>query len=611
MGTEQENRLARQARREERWREKQQQLAREWEADQRQYVLREQRKREKQQPGSAPGQTWYMTSPEPPSEGSRRLLQAIWDLSRSRRGKQTEWPTLAALYQPEATSPRFLAGEAESLLAQIPAGFINGIGPDGRRNPGDSKELSLTVAGVAACRDTEKILLLFLRFIQHVIYLELNWRVSNPGIGDVFDSTFGTSFRNSGTRYLTSDAQFIRYDPTFPKLSRQRGELLSRLHLILASEPGLWVKITGYYRGDWKVTFDRRIRYFKGIRNLDDYWACRFKPWESSDRIPYPVVPGSSTLDQGRQLQLLRDHPDLLADVLLGRIFDCCSGLTRVVSCPKVNPDIDSTLIRQALRRLEARGRIRIPNVESSPGLPNLMLTNEGAEYTSAFRLCWADRILRDNAARNALLAWLYDHRIRAESPPHMDEILNDFRRFYGGQFFSLRDINDAASYLQDKHLIGEVSANRKRITASGMDCIEQGGDVAEYGKRHHVEAKGDVVIGDKYEAHGNAQIGAMGRGANVTTVSFNSLAGEIREVDLASLISQLQSLRAEMRAQATTTEDDQAVVAVGQAISAAEQGDTSSLFAHLKSSGKWALNLATAIGAELAAAVLKSVIGF
>ena len=90
-----------------------------------------------------------MASPESPSEQSHQLLQAIWDLSWSRRGKRAEWPTLAALCHSEAAYPRFRAGEVEALLAQIPAGFINGIGPDGHRKPGDSQELSLTVAGVA------------------------------------------------------------------------------------------------------------------------------------------------------------------------------------------------------------------------------------------------------------------------------------------------------------------------------------------------------------------------------------------------------------------------------------------------------------------------------
>jgi uncharacterized protein (DUF1501 family) len=124
------------------------------------------------------------------------------------------------------------------------------------------------------------------------------------------------------------------------------------------------------------------------------------------------------------------------------------------------------------------------------------------------------------------------------------------------------------------------------------------------------VDLQGDMVMGDKYEAHGHAQVGAMGQGAKVKTVTFNSSQGEKTEVDLAILLKELQSLRAEMRSQALTTDDDLAVVAVGQAISSAEEGDSSKMFEHLKSAGKWAMGLATSIGAGVAAGAIKLTLG-
>jgi hypothetical protein len=117
----------------------------------------------------------------------------------------------------------------------------------------------------------------------------------------------------------------------------------------------------------------------------------------------------------------------------------------------------------------------------------------------------------------------------------------------------------------------------------------------------------GDVVVGDKYEVHGRAQVGAIGKGAKVRTVTFANSEGGEKEVELDSLLEELQSLRSEMRSRAKTTEEDLAVVAVGQAISAAEQGEKSEIFGHLKSAGKWAMGLATAIGAGVAAGAIKS----
>jgi hypothetical protein len=61
------------------------------------------------------------------------------------------------------------------------------------------------------------------------------------------------------------------------------------------------------------------------------------------------------------------------------------------------------------------------------------------------------------------------------------------------------------------------------------------------------------------------------------------------------------------MRGQASTTEEDLAVVAVGRAIDAATKGEISGLGRHLKAAGKWALQLAASIGAGVAAGAIKS----
>lgn len=119
----------------------------------------------------------------------------------------------------------------------------------------------------------------------------------------------------------------------------------------------------------------------------------------------------------------------------------------------------------------------------------------------------------------------------------------------------------------------------------------------------------GDTTMGDKYEVHGHAQVGAMGKGAKVTTLTFSGPSGT-SEIDVAALVAELKSLRSEMRNQATTTEDDEAVVAVGQAISAAEDGDVAGLTKYLKIAGKWAMGIASSVGAGVAVAAIKSALG-
>jgi hypothetical protein len=465
--------------------------------------------------------TWYMALPEPPSERSRELLQAIWDMSWSRRSKRAAWPTAAALPY-ASTYPKFRATEVKSLLARMPAGLINSFEPANHEQPANSQELSLTVAGVAACHDTEMTLALFLAFIHYAVLK------TSDGIL-VFDNFMPS--KKTQVNYQMGSFDFIRRESRLPWLSARRDKLLQQLHLLLASEPSLWVEVSdyNYNYGDWIVTFDRRIRYFKDARTLDEYWACRFKPWETPGEVPYPVLAANKAPDQASRLQLLYDHPDLLADILLGRIFDRPGGVSSVVSFPAVDPDIDPAVVRQVLRRLEAQGRIRLRDIDTSPDLPNVILTDDGVRHISDLRRGWADHVLRDRAARDALLAWLYERRISASEASQVDEFFRDPRSFYSGQFFSLADIDDAATYLREKKLIAGRrdefvrSLSSPRITASGIDCIEQGGSVAEYTKpaKNNVNfneaVTGNVVVGDYATQH--AAISGMDAGSLGITI--------------------------------------------------------------------------------------------
>jgi hypothetical protein len=127
---------------------------------------------------------------------------------------------------------------------------------------------------------------------------------------------------------------------------------------------------------------------------------------------------------------------------------------------------------------------------------------------------------------------------------------------------------------------------------------------------QQNVEQRGDHVSGDKYEIGGNAQVGAVGRGTKVKVLTFHNSDGVSCQFDPDSLVSELQILRSEMRKQASTTEHDLAIVAVGQAISAAEEGNTLSLIKCLKSVGKWAIDLATTVGAGIAVEAIKAAVG-
>lgn len=79
---------------------------------------------------------------------------------------------------------------------------------------------------------------------------------------------------------------------------------------------------------------------------------------------------------------------------------------------------------------------------------------------------------------------------------------------------------------------------------------------------------------------------------------------------DLTTLIEELTALRESMRKQSQNLEQDESIVAVGKAVEAAKKGNTSDLLGYLKTAGQWALEFATATGANIAATAIAKSLG-
>jgi hypothetical protein len=116
------------------------------------------------------------------------------------------------------------------------------------------------------------------------------------------------------------------------------------------------------------------------------------------------------------------------------------------------------------------------------------------------------------------------------------------------------------------------------------------------------------VSMGDQYTV---GQAGAVGPSSHAEHMTFNQIWSQLSsDVDLAALATELVTLRTAMREQATKPEDDLALAEVGQAQLAADRGDGPTTMSHLCKAGKWALDTATTIGTQVAAAAIKSTIG-
>jgi hypothetical protein len=81
---------------------------------------------------------------------------------------------------------------------------------------------------------------------------------------------------------------------------------------------------------------------------------------------------------------------------------------------------------------------------------------------------------------------------------------------------------------------------------------------------------------------------------------------GNMGNIDLAQLATELSQLRAAMKQSVENDDHDIAIGEVAQAEKAARENNASAVLVHLKSAGSWALKVATNIGVPVAVEVLK-----
>jgi hypothetical protein len=111
---------------------------------------------------------------------------------------------------------------------------------------------------------------------------------------------------------------------------------------------------------------------------------------------------------------------------------------------------------------------------------------------------------------------------------------------------------------------------------------------------------KGIVVHG------GTIKAGAIAAGDAATAISHGGHQ-DSAQLDLPKLTAELELLRTALRQQAHETEQDMAVVAVGDAMQSARQGNGAGVLEHLKKAGTWAFDVATKIGVSVASEAIKT----
>jgi uncharacterized protein YukE len=116
-----------------------------------------------------------------------------------------------------------------------------------------------------------------------------------------------------------------------------------------------------------------------------------------------------------------------------------------------------------------------------------------------------------------------------------------------------------------------------------------------------------ELYMESKYKITGGAQ-GAVGDNAQASNNVFNQW--NQSGGDLTGLAKELATLRAELGKRATESEQFESAAAVAKAEGAAKNGNGPTAFEHLKTAGKWALEVASSIGVPVALEALKKAVG-
>jgi hypothetical protein len=199
--------------------------------------------------------------PIPTDDDQQGLLQVIWDLFVS----HSKWPTFTQVDRKlDSDFDLDIQVVGQRLPAELLSPRVDGwLAPD--------QELRLTIAGASACSGSQEDVKYFIEVVRLAAELERSWP--------------GRPSEETDEPILKPGDVVQRVQ--FPAAGRDA--LLTRLGLLLAVEPWGWQQSASAGSPDWRFVVSRRVRPFRGIRNLEQYWSIRTRQTEQ----PSPGRPGN------------------------------------------------------------------------------------------------------------------------------------------------------------------------------------------------------------------------------------------------------------------------------------------------------------------------------
>jgi hypothetical protein len=232
--------------------------------------------------------------PTPPDARSATVIRAAFALFLA----ESAWPRFVDL---DCLLDRQGESDREKVLMNLPAGLVYGIGP-GSLPIADDDVVALSVAAMATCDDASDLLDLFLAVVAHAAALE-----AERDVGEAKPTLSATDVHRLVARVPAAI----------------RPDLVARIGEILKVENWGW---SGRSEGPpWSFTFGRRVRPFRGISSLADYWELAH-PHDGEAMQPQQTIgtagtPEASWIEAPPQ-SIPGSHAESDQRVLAGSSFD-------------------------------------------------------------------------------------------------------------------------------------------------------------------------------------------------------------------------------------------------------------------------------------------------
>ncbi len=188
----------------------------------------------------------------PASDNGKRLVTTIWELF----AEFGEWPTAG---QVANRLDRLYDLAFEDALPDVPAELLYGVHP--RRMPSDDETIGLTLVGAAAVEGSAEDLRLVVAAVELAARMQ---QTCEPPLAS----------RDTELSFTASDLAGEVQMPT-----DRRALPLARVGALLRTENWGWKSAShGAAPDEWSFSIDRRVRRFRGVADLADFWTRAHPP---------------------------------------------------------------------------------------------------------------------------------------------------------------------------------------------------------------------------------------------------------------------------------------------------------------------------------------------